>query len=279
MERNDKITAIIVLYKMDIDNCLTYKTLSESVRNSRLSISLIFYNNYNGISLEGTQDYLVVNAKDNEKLYGAYNFGLAHAKENDNSWLLLLDQDTEVTKEYVLGLESVLFRELDDSVVAIVPILKSGNIILSPKIISQYGWWQNDIKIKECVNERVSAFNSLSLVSVNFFESIGGFSCKYKLDMLDHWYYNQIYRHKKKVFVLDTKIEHNLSLLNYENEMSISRHCDFLNAEYMFVKEELSLLHYITYKMRLIARFFKQLLFFNNKKYSVITLKRIVNTL
>jgi len=95
------------------------------------------------------------------------------------------------------------------------------------------------------------------------------------LDMLDHWYYNQIYLQRKKVYVLDCIINHNLSFQNYEREVDLGRHTEFLEAERLFVKE-LGLRYYVGYKVKLFLRAIKQYLIFGDKRYATITLKKLV---
>ena len=120
----------------------------------------------------------------------------------------------------------------------------------------------------------IVAFNSLSLLSTDFVMSIGGFSELYPLDMLDHWLYRQIAVHKKSVEVLDTYISHSLSLL--DNSMSYNRLADFLAAEQRFVSTELTMTHYISYKIRLAIRLIKQWIRLRDRRRTQITFKALI---
>lgn len=271
----ETITIVIVLYKMQLIDCLTYQTLINNIKNSKIDYSLIFYNNSSDIDIPLSSEYKVVNSKENGKLFRAYNFALNYSKKPDSKWLLLLDQDTEITTEYIEKLDFFLNRNNNENIVAVVPILKEGHKILSPKKISSFGWWEYNIKHSGFQEERIVAFNSLTLININFIQSIGGFSSEYPLDMLDHWYYHQINLFNKHVYVLDTEINHKLSLLNYEDNISLERHIDFLEAERKFILTELSASHYITYKLRLLFRLTKQLLFYKNKRYCRISFKSL----
>lgn len=273
--QNDTITIVIVLYKKGLIDCVTYQTLISSLTSSKINYRLIIYNNSSAIHISSSDKYEVVNARKNERLFGAYNYALNLAIKNSCKWLLLLDQDTEVTAGYIEKLDLFLNGSSDANIVAAVPVLVNKNKILSPKIASSIGWWEYNIKHNGSQQEKIVAFNSLTLINTEFMQSIGGFPSEYPLDMLDHWYYHQISLFDKQVYILDTKINHNLSLLKYEENISLTRHIDFLEAERRFVLNELSILHYISYKIRLSLRFMKQLIFYKNKRYCKITLKSI----
>lgn len=274
---NEIITIIIVLYKQNLVECLTYQTLIKSLKLSKINYVLIIYNNSSDINIPMSTDYNLINSKDNGKLFKAYNYALNYSIQIESKWLLLLDQDTEVTSEYIDKLYCFLKEKMDTNTVAATPILKDGSKILSPKNISSFCWWQYDIKNLGFQKGRIAAFNSLTLISTQFMQSIGGFSSEYPLDMLDHWYYNQIWLQNKNVYVLDAKINHTLSLLNYEENVSLKRHEDFLEAERKFISNEFSLFYYITYKFRLTFRFVKQFFFFKNDRYYKITFNSLIN--
>lgn len=273
--RNDTITIVIVLYRKELTDCVTYQTLISSLRSSKINYHLIIYNNSSDIHVSSSDKYEVVNAGKNEKLFGAYNYALNFAIKSNCKWLLLLDQDTEITAEYIEKLDFFLSSSIDVNIVAAVPLLVNRNKILSPKIASSIGWWEYNIKHSGSQQEKIVAFNSLTLINTEYMQYIGGFSSDYPLDMLDHWYYHQISSFNKNIYVLDVKINHNLSLLEYEENISLTRHIAFLEAERRFVFKELSIVHFISYKIRLSLRFIKQFIFYKDKRYCKITLKSI----
>jgi GT2 family glycosyltransferase len=271
----NQILILIVLYKKSIEECVSYRTLKDCIKSQNLRYKLIIYNNSSEYGLTELEDAIVINSDHNGRLSSAYNYAWKYALAEGYQWLLLLDQDSELSEDYFTCLSNSLQRTVDDSIVALVPKLVDGNQILSPRKISSVGWWENTLQHTGIQRGRVVAFNSLSLLNVNFIQSIGGFSDKYPLDMLDHWYYNQIYLQKKKVYVLDCMISHNLSFQNYERDVDLVRHTEFLEAERLFVKE-LGLRYYVGYKVKLFLRVIKQYLIFEDKRYATITLKKLV---
>ena len=205
----------------------------------------------------------------------AYNFALQKAQAGGRQWLLLLDHDTETTAEYFEALNRFLKQTTPSpDVVAAVPLLKYGNRIISPEKINPVMWKTTPITVAGTYSGNIVAFNSLSLLSTDFVMSIGGFSELYPLDMLDHWLYRRIAVHKKSVEVLDTHISHSLSLL--DNSMSYNRLVDFLAAEQRFVSTELTMTHYISYKIRLAIRLIKQWIRLRDRRRTQITFKALI---
>ncbi len=275
MKSELKITIIIVLYKKTLSECISYRSLQQFMKGLGSKYDLIIYNNSSELIIEDSTEYILVNSDKNGKLPQAYNYGLQHAQATKNQWLLLLDQDTEVSAAYFQTLEKELATIDKESTVAVVPKLIDGHMVLSPRIRSAVGYWEKAITHTGYQQERVVAFNSMSLLSVSFMQSIGGFSENYPLDMLDHWYYNKIYKNRKKVYVLDCAIKHNLSFQHYEAEVSVDRHRGFLDAEALFVRE-LGKMYVVSYKIKLLLRAVKQFLVFKNKQYARLTLRKLI---
>lgn len=94
-------------------------------------------------------------------------------------------------KGYFNRLQDFLKNGYPENLAAVVPVLKSGDVVLSPKVVSSRLRIESEAKPNE-YGRWITAINSMSLMNVGFFDSIGGFSNKYELDMLDRWSYNQI---------------------------------------------------------------------------------------
>jgi hypothetical protein len=76
------------------------------------------------------------------------------------------------------------------------------------------------------------AFNSAALLRVEALDAIGGFDPCFWLDHLDCWLHHQLYVQGWRMYVLDSvHLQHQLSLLNYKERLSIERLRDFLAAE------------------------------------------------
>lgn len=275
---NYSIQIVLVLYGCELSKSISFKSIEKILQSRRSTVDydLLIYNNDKTINISHPT-YVVVNSSTNKMLAGAYSFALNRAVETDKQWLLLVDQDTEISENYFNEIEDFLLNNCNDNVVAVVPFLVSHTRVVSPEITRKYLWYQDTVSKPGIYQGRISGFNSMSLLNVKFLSKIGGFNEDYPLDMLDHWVYSQINKSNKKVYVVNVKINHQLSLLDKDNYMPLTRYKNFLLAEKRFVKEELTVFHYLSYKLRLIPRIGHQLIRFNNKRYAWQTLKTFMS--
>ena len=276
----ENVLVIVVLYDLTAG-------LSEAVRNlialsrSLPRMTILLYDNspkrnplYMGNSFLNA---VYVHDGRNLGLANAYNYGVQYAKDNSKEWIMLLDQDTLLTSNYLHEVSLTLKNMPTTDVVAIVPLLFCRNRHVSPMLnrSEQNVWWfQKPVKESGCYEGYITAFNSGTLLNAEFMSFIGGFSEKYPLDRLDYWYFHQIYKHRKKVYVLDATLEHDLSVLDYEKNMTVERYLMILKSELTFAKET-GWQSVLLYKLLVICRFFKQLLLLRNKKYAWLTFQQI----
>jgi hypothetical protein len=265
------VQIVLVLYNIDLEDSETYLSFCQNKDSLTISYHLIVYNNSRDRCVKQGDWYEVINAEQNDMLYGAYNYALNKAHKNNTSWLMLLDQDTKLSDSYFKSLSVALSQDFIHDYVAIVPILKMGSRHLSPATYKKNlgPFWCNrpicDTKYTE--NEIVSAFNTTSVICVDDLINIGGFTSLYPLDMLDFWYFYQFYLQNKKVYVLDVVLQHSLSLLEKNNGMSIIRYKNFLVAELRFAKS-ISIITLLSYKMRLFLRLISQIIHKSKRDYS-----------
>jgi GT2 family glycosyltransferase len=187
----------------------------------------------------------------NQGLAAAYNYALARAAAEQCAWLLLLDQDTQVTREY---LEEVvtLTRELAANlrVSAIVPKLRSDKGIKSPTL-DFLEWLRRQFQFPRrralfataetygLQEEQFSAFNSASVLRVESLQKIGGFPKAFWLDFLDVAVFNALHTSGTRLFVMHATLLHELSLDTkrfYEKDGSLARYQNFLSAMVRFVR-------------------------------------------
>ena len=271
----NQVVCVIVLYKTRLEDCVCYNTIKECFDEEEYELTVVAYNNSVDIEIPQVDDCMVFNSGRNSMLASAYNYALLVAERLHKDWLLLLDQDTKLESKYGKALCAALKSFNDEDIVAFVPKLYSGDRLLSPvqNRSEQNVWWfQRTVQEPGCHDEYITAFNSGTLLSVEFMSSIGGFSERYPLDRLDYWYFYQIYKHRRKVYVLDTTLEHNLSVLDYEKNMTVDRYQMILKSELAFARET-GRQSVMLYKLLVICRFLKQLL--SNKKYAWLTFQQI----
>lgn len=272
----NEIFPILVLYNSRLEESETIK----SIENTSDSIKEIFVfdnspvQNYHEDSFKFKRLNIHYQSDiSNPGLSAAYNSALKTAKEKGFKWLLLLDQDTVFSQLYFDEINSLKI----DNCVAVIPKVKSidGTFTIAP-VEMRLGGFIKPLKLRSGVTQgSITGINSGTLLNIDYMASIGGFSEKYTLDMLDHWYFRKIARDKKNICILDSSIYQNLSVSeNFEKNVTVSRYKQMTSSERLFFKDEI-LMSYGIYKFKLFARFLKQLKY-ENKQYAKITLQEFL---
>jgi hypothetical protein len=271
---NHSIQIVIVLYKIKLEDSLSYKTLCNYISVLSFNYELLIYNNSPEFYIEEKENYFVMNAEYNKMLAGAYNFALQRAIKNNRNWLLLLDQDTYLSEEYFKQLNLSLNN--NENVAAIIPKLQSSQIHLSPKsCCSLIGHWgkMSNLQTKGIIkNKTIQAFNSAALISVQSLQKIGGFSLDFPLYELDYWVFYHLSKNKEQFYLMDVVLSHDLTMLDYRNKMTSQRYDSIISAEFKFSKQ-LGILAFLAFKVRLFFRLLKQFMLREKRPYTHLTLK------
>jgi GT2 family glycosyltransferase len=177
------------------------------------------------------------------------------AKSHGFSWLLLLDQDSQLPSIFLASLVDVMeLYDTNESVAAIVPFVKDGLAEISPLRV-RFGRLaplpKESPSLAEC---EVTAINSGAAIRVSFIQSLGGFNPNYRLDCLDHWLFRQIYAQRKRVALSSSILEHNLSVSDYRHRVSIERYRSILASEAAFITTYKSRAEVPVYLLRLLVR-------------------------
>lgn len=273
MNEQYTIQIVLVLYKMKLEDSLSYQTLCENIPFLEMNYELIIYNNSPEITIQERPTYTLINANCNSMLETAYNFALKRAINYNRDWLLLLDQDTKLTKDYFKELGRFLKQNTQKDIAAAIPVCKKGKKFVSPRSYSPIiglSWFCQPQKKPGLTYKCISAINSGSCLRVSALKEIGGFSQKYPLDALDHWYYYQFFKKHKSIFILDVELEQNLSLFAFKKNISKSRYQSILTAELCFNKE-IGKIAVFAWKLRLFPRALKLALKKVNYSYVLTT--------
>lgn len=261
---------VVVLYKNSLTDSETIRSLNDSCYKE---INLFVFDNspqrqydnekfvFKKFNVEYYHD------GSNPGLSAAYNLALEKALKINKKWLLLLDQDTVFTKDYIDEINSIDFLNIPNNVAAIIPKVVSfeGSKISPARMLT--GGLCKTIEIESGISlSTITGINSGTLIKTQFIESITEFNTAFPLDMLDHWYFREIYRSKNVVLVLNSTIFQNLSVAGkFEETVSIDRYRNILLAEKIFIKND-GLFALLIFKLRLIRRALKQVKF-KNKLY------------
>ncbi|MBU4451034.1 MAG: glycosyl transferase family 2 [Actinobacteria bacterium] len=280
-----KIVIVLVIYKLKLIESSTFNTLIKAYckHNKFEYFELIIYDNSptkQNINMRIPLQTQYIHDSSNGGLYAAYTYALNRAIKTRCDWILLLDQDTKLPLNYFFSVNKITAdKSLDDDVVAIVPkvFTINGKMISPCKLYIGIIGKAVALEYIGICNFKISAINSGAFIKVEFLKAIGGFNPLFKLDFVDHWIFYKIFTCRKKVFILDSIMEHELSVTNYNMYMSKERYKNILNSEILFINLYSPKLEKMVYILKLIIRSFKQLIFIKNKNYFYITCIAITN--
>ena len=259
-----KIVVVIVLYQQRFSQSPSFDLLMKAVKEKK--IQLVVYDNSPVKQLEPLleqdKDISYYHDPSNPGLATAYNYALNHAQQNIR-YFVTLDHDSQLTATYF---DTLLTIDWTDELVAAVPLVYAGSNQISPVFADRYINRQVEkVDRSRLSQRRIMAINSGAVFSIKFLKEIGGFNLDFPLDFLDHWLFWTIYQFKKTVFILPEKMDHDLSVLDYQ-KVSVTRYQSILKAEKTF---------YQNYDKEMLPRHRKQLLLRTVKQFLTVRNRKI----
>ena len=272
-----KILIVVVLYEKLISVSDTIISLNKNNLTNNENYSLLVFDNSFKKSSESLKnlDYDYFHSNQNKGVIGAYKHAIIKANKEHFDWILMLDDDTTLPKDFLFKSLRYLKKIANNNYIsALVPKIFDNNKIISPSLVFRGGLHLKLNKSFEGISEKyLCAIGSCSIVRTSFINDIGGFNTSFTLDCFDRWMFHQIYINHKKIFVSDIYVKHKLSIENYDNRMNLKRYHSILLNEDLFIKNHLNKLDYFIFKIRLFVRFFKLFLLYDNKEYAYLTIK------
>lgn len=253
---------VVVLYNMTFSESPTIMSLNQLLASGafpEIRKILIFDNSEQGtepVELEGR--FIYYHSKKNVGLAQAYNYALDQSND-DTEWLMTLDQDTKLTKEYLSELISTS-SELSETVAAVAPIVTDNERQISPVRSDTLRPLHTELPKKDRVYSKdIMVINSGTAIRTIFLRKLGGYNIHFPLDYLDHWLCWRIFNEHQQIYILSNELEHQLSVLDYKNHMNLSRYLAIIQAEkcyyYLYNKQLLP-----QYRRQLLLRGCKQIL-------------------
>lgn len=197
----------------------------------------------------------------NEGVSGAYNGAAKIAADRGCAWLLLLDDDTSVTADFlrgiVAGAEPVAGEE---HVAAVTPFLYAGSFSMSPRL-----WrFARHVPLPRPAQpytetRAIFAANSGTLMRVSALAAVGGYSARFWLDFSDIEVFDRLHARGFAVRIAsDLALEHEMAMLDYDRRMTPERFAIFLRAESDFLDLRRGPLERGMHLLRLCARVLHQ---------------------
>jgi GT2 family glycosyltransferase len=242
------ITAVIVLYERapeESEALASFQRILAADPAIEARFRIILYDNSpaaHAVSAVSALSY--VHDAANGGLAAAYNHGLDQASAKNSEWLLLLDQDTTLTFEYVENLLGEIDKYSSQiNVAAIVPFIEQNGRIHSPEADFFYHLrhqfpharlYPLSRDASGIQSEPLNAYNSGAAIRVSALRQIGGFPSDFRLDYLDHAVFRELHQLGFSFCVLNAALQQKLSHDDL-NTVSMSRHTSVLKSQSLFV--------------------------------------------
>jgi GT2 family glycosyltransferase len=282
-----QIVAVVVLYKRRPESSETIKSLAAVFdRNPELlrSIQVLVWDN-SPTAIDHPDfpfpcDYR--HAGRNVGTSGAYNNAMEFAEAQGSPWLLLLDQDTSVSHEFLPRmLEYGHLLEDNPEVGSVVPFIYSHAQLVSPRFLLSFNRNpQIPLTFHGICRKKASAVNSSTLMRVAALREIGGYSEEFWLDLSDVYTFQAMYFKGRYIYVAsDLVLQHSLSGMDYDKEMTCERYRNFLAAESAYVDLYSSPVERAAQLLRLFIRTFRQYRRYKNKAFAALAFKYFLQRL
>lgn len=205
---------------------------------------------------------------------GAYNRAMQFAESKGSTWLMLLDQDTNVSNEFLSRmLEYGQRLEGEAEIGTVVGFIYSHGVLVSPRRLLSFN------RIKQIPptfhgvhRQKAYAVNSATLMRVSALREIGGYSDEFWLDLSDVYVFQAMHRKGKYMYVArDVRVEHSISSMDFDKEMSPQRYRNFMAAESAYIDLYLSPLEQVAQLLRLFVRTTRQYRRYENKTFARIS--------
>jgi GT2 family glycosyltransferase len=234
------IFAVVVLYKMEPADSRTVTTLLEAASHaeaaSSLRLHVLLYDNTPGrTSADVPKGVSYFPSARNDGLANAYNYACTEAARLGFDWVLTLDQDTKLPKDFFTHSTRHL-QEFQNTpeIAALVPQITSGERILSPYQFRLGGakpvWLSRNYQ--GIPAQAVYAFNSGSILRLSAILQTGGYDPRFWLDQSDTSLFHRLWEFGKRVYVAgDIQVEHDFSMVSGNHRVSAERYKSILEAE------------------------------------------------
>ena len=232
----------IVLYKEELGDSVTFKTLVSSLPSVGKSTILVFDNTprMNDKKKDNTNyffnefvEVFCETQNENKGLPFAYNFFANKAAELGKKWFVLLDQDTALPQDFYSK-----YLLINPKVKVHCPVVFSNGSLMSPAYYINFRSYPMQIPEKDSIDlKEYSCINSGLMINVDFFHKIGGYNKSLFLDFCDHDFIYKVKKNKiDQLGIIKCNLVQDFSSTNHTKEQAIQRYVLFLNDLRAFKK-------------------------------------------
>ena len=236
-----QLAAIVVLYKQIPAESVALQMLLAGFQGREDCLQLMVYDNspQSQAHLLPSISTFDINIEyfhdaNNGRLIAAYTHALGRAACHNLPWLMLLDQDTEITPSYI-DEALLLCSQTLPGICAITPRLLVHGEQRSPHLHAQLnrGDGSDGVLYTGRSEERVAAWNSGAIFRVTSLLAIGGFPREFPLDNLDYAMFLLLQQGEERVFVMESRLNHQLSVADLHS-LSAERLRNKLASDILF---------------------------------------------
>ncbi len=290
---SSRIFVVVVLYRQKPSESIAVTALS-----SLLSVDVELASHFQILLYDNspqaqplTAGFAYIHDATNRGLVQAYNYALHQAVAAKAEWLLLLDQDTELTSAYLQeALELSDSLRLDTRIAAIVPKLEGPMGIKSPTL-DFLGWLRRQVEFRHrrmlfatietygLQPAQLSAFNSAAVLRVTALQTIGGFPKDFWLDFLDVAVFHALDAAGGRIFVMHSCLRHAFSMDTagfYVEPSALRRHGNMLAAMVHYVRTRGTRSDLLLARLYLLRNAYNLLRRSRNIRFSVLSLRYAV---
>jgi hypothetical protein len=238
-----EIMAVLVVYERQLDSVEAWPALLAALAGSgRETLRLrqiVIYDNSPEPRARPAADITgctYVHDGDNGGTAAAYARAAAIAAHSGINWLLLLDQDTQLSSQFFTALALALSTAAATTTGALVPWIHHGDSPVSPARLTWAGTiapLRRDQARKGF--GRLTAIASGSVLHVPSFLELLPLPKGLWLDYVDHWIFRRLQLRRRSVLIVEQVLQHDLSVAN-PAQLSRRRLLSILEGELQFQK-------------------------------------------
>lgn len=200
---------IIVLYNKELNDVKPFNYFKNLESHNNIFI-ILYDNSPIPHNIDHSYNYVkYIHNPQNEGISKAYNVGAEYALKYNYDWLILFDQDTEITDNYLSLLEDSINQFPNVNLFA--PIVHNTNGIMSPKICKYFRPSENLTKTGLNRLDNVAIINSGLVVSVSSFFKCGGYNNDTFLDFADYQFIERIQKIESSFVIFDSHLMQDFS--------------------------------------------------------------------
>lgn len=202
-----KIYSLVVIYNKKCEDSLSIQAIQKYGTSTQLVVFDNSNQDFNNDKYCKEQGFLYFSTGKNIGLSKAYNYAIDHIPFEAEDYLITLDDDTELTQTYFDELIELCGQQKYD---VILPIIISGNMILSPSNLVDGCRSKTISAVSELKQSDITAINSGAIIRMGLFNRVK-YNERLFLDYVDHDFMKKAHKADAVFKVMDSKIDQHYS--------------------------------------------------------------------